>query len=670
MRSIVVVDSETDLIKPCPERPGAGPDKVPRLVCVSYAYQGGKGLLDVTEAEPFLRMLLGRDDVTLALHNAAFDMSVFFRAFPHLVTPIFRAYEDGKITCTKNRQKLLDLAEGTLDNQKRPRPDRVKGRAYSLEALMKRHFGKRLDKDTWRLKYWEMLQEYGSVHRMPEGAQAYALGDAVDTLDLCLRQGEGQVSPDEYKQACHDFWLYQVTARGIATDVPRLNRLADAVQQEIDRYASLLIEARLLRKEKGKYVRCVKNAQGMIEAAYAALGQEVPKTDPSDTYEDGQTQADTVACEKSGDPLLVLYARYLKLAGILTKDIASLAAYGSVHPSFNSLLETGRTSSGGNKKTAGYNTQNPARGLPKFLKGLQGGIRECFVARPGYVLIDSDYDGLELRTMAQACLWLVGQSSLAPLLNAGEDPHLEMAASMAGISYAEAKVLYRELQEYEAHRTQTCSSEAKHIGECRQNSKPANFGFPGGMAKPETFIDYCEKQGTPMTAELALHLLHIWRQVRPEFPSLYLPLHGRMVHEAQAQGLRGASIEAFISGRIRGGCSYTEANNNRFQALGADASKAAGWRLVRSCLDPSLASSLFGSYVVNYVHDQFHVETPDNASTLDDCAKEVQRIMQEEATRYLPDVPATTTPCASRCWSKKAKSVYDANGRLTVWEEA
>jgi hypothetical protein len=41
--------------------------------------------------------------------------------------------------------------------------------------------------------------------------------------------------------------------------------------------------------------------------------------------------------------------------------------------------------------------------------------------------------------------------------------------------------------------------------------------------------------------------------------------------------------------------------------------------------------------------------------------------MVEASHPWLPDVPATTTPCLATCFSKLAESYYDENKRLIPW---
>jgi hypothetical protein len=65
-------------------------------------------------------------------------------------------------------------------------------------------------------------------------------------------------------------------------------------------------------------------------------------------------------------------------------------------------------------------------------------VRECFVARPGWVYGFCDYSFIELCTLAQSCLEMFGHSTMAEAINAGLDPHLDMAATMLNIEYHEA----------------------------------------------------------------------------------------------------------------------------------------------------------------------------------------------------------------------------------------
>ena len=119
---------------------------------------------------------------------------------------------------------------------------------------------------------------------------------------------------------------------------------------------------------------------------------------------------------------------------------------------------------------------------------------------------------------------------------------------------------------------------------------------------------------------------------------------------------------------MRGKCRYTQACNSLFQGLGADATKAAGFLVSYACyVDQD--SPLFGCRLVNFVHDEFIVEVPEERGH--ECAMELARLMVEGAKPWLPDVPPKVSePMLMRYWSKKAKQVWKdgiKGGRLVPW---
>ena len=142
----------------------------------------------------------------------------------------------------------------------------------------------------------------------------------------------------------------------------------------------------------------------------------------------------------------------------------------------NPILETGRTSYDGVIQL-----------MPRA-----GGVRECIVARPGYVFSSEDYKAGEMVTHAQSCIWIVGASRLADALNHGLDAHLDGAAGIIGITYEEA--------------TRRKKAGDKQILGLRQAYKPANFGFPGRMGAAKLVIQQ-RKQGPDTPCERGPALL-------------------------------------------------------------------------------------------------------------------------------------------------------------------
>ncbi len=309
-----------------------------------------------------------------------------------------------------------------------------------------------------------------------------------------------------------------------------------------------------------------------------------------------------------------------------------------IHSDFEVLLETGRVSS---RKP---NITNPPRA---------GGIRECFIPRPGYVLIDADYNIIELRTFSQVCLWSVGHSKLAEALNKNYDPHLSLGAQVLGITYEEAIARKKD----------------KDVKDARQNSKPGNFGVPGGMGAAK-FRKYAkDSYNVEFTEEEAFNLREVWFEAWPEARDYFNWVTDRSKNEWYYDaefGDESCRLKQFVSNRYRGGCGYSESCNGYFQALASDIFKAAGFLVARACYDESRESSLFGCRIVNGIHDQFLVEAPEEIAYK--AAPEVGRLMCQAAEPFVPDVPATCDPCLANCWSKGAEAVYDDQKRLMIWE--
>jgi len=267
-------------------------------------------------------------------------------------------------------------------------------------------------------------------------------------------------------------------------------------------------------------------------------------------------------------------------------------------------------------------------------------VRECFVARPGHVLISCDYSAAELHTLAQVCLDLFGHSKLADMLNSGLDVHLAVGAQIAGIDYPEALALRK--------------AGDKEIGEMRQLAKAANFGFPGGCG-PTRFVDLAKGYGLDMSVADATELKRNWLDALPEIAEFF-------AYVARTEGDSGlCRVQHLRVARVRGQASYCAACNSYFQGLASDGAKSALWRVVRE----QHLGTLRGSYAVAFIHDEILLEAPE--ADAPEVALELQQIMVEAFNEFCPDVPTTAEPAIMRAWSKSAEPVFDAAGRLKVW---
>ncbi len=373
---------------------------------------------------------------------------------------------------------------------------------------------------------------------------------------------------------------------------------------------------------------------------------------------------------------------------------------------FNPVLETGRTSYDGVIQL-----------MPR-----EGGVRECIVARDGYVFSSEDYKAGELVTHAQSCIWIVGASRLAEALNSGLDAHLAGAASIVGISYEEAKA-----------RSKAGDKQIKNI---RQAFKPCNFGFPGRMGAgklvlqqrkggPDTTgpdgtvykgLRFCilmgvaqrcgeikvtewNKRPYPPTClkclECAKQLREQWLRQWPENAAYFdfvkrVDESGQPVVQHMSKRLRG-----FLHGQVdKNGEPINSGNsiaNGYFQALLADAAKNALMAITRECYDRTHVvrsftrhvsrweggpSPLLGSRPILFAHDEVVPEHPEPVAH--EAAHRVSEIMEETLRVACPDMdPAVEArPClmrrlfkgAEERWARGGDKPADASDRLVPWE--
>ena len=463
----------------------------PRMVCMTYCTEDGTtGLLGREDALATMHDLLDVPDMEFVAHHARFDFAVLCAADETLIPKVFRAYDEGRVRCTMVREKLLALARGELADEGDTGAKRnVK---FSLAACILRRFNIDLSDakvakggvQPWRLRFSEL--DGIPVDAWPEEARKYALDDAAYNLALFDAQNvelheqgaTGDRIPDEEYQTRAAFMLYLMSMRGVRTDPQRVNRLDAALRAEYGRINALVRAADVLRPkmQKGEMV-WTKNMSALRSRVIDAYGgeQNAPKTEkgaistarddllkPADPkvlkwIEDVEQQVMKAREENGAGPLsdeeaasltmelafaageehgytgsqvynwLVLHA-VAERSGVekLLKTYVPVLLQGTqfpVTPTFNELVASGRTSA------TQPNLQNPPR---------KGGIRECFVSRPGWVYGFCDYSFIELCTLAQSCLEMFGHSTMAEAINAGLDPHLDMAATMLGIEYEEA----------------------------------------------------------------------------------------------------------------------------------------------------------------------------------------------------------------------------------------
>lgn len=592
MPHAVAIDTETYLI-----RPG---EFAPKTVCVSLHNEKRSALVLADEGAAKVENLLRRGYTTVWA-NPGFDIATLCGTRPELFSLFVDALEAGRVWCVQLAQKLIDIADGCRQHQR-----------YNLAVLTKRFFDQEMDKDTWRLRYAEL--DGTPVTEWPEGAREYAEKDAEYTWKLYELQ-RGQVSIDQLAERVRfDVSLYWQSREGMAVSEDEVLRLQKKTLAKIAKLQPRLVRNGLLKntnKDAGKidlftgevsepsWGKDVKRIQGLVEATGHVL-----------LTEKGGTSINNEALLECADPLLDSFAEYAKLQSLRNKDLKFLlkgVEDGRIHTRYDSLLDTGRTSS------RGPNLQNLKR---------EPGVRECFVPSAGYVFLDADYSAAELHTLAQSCLNLLGKSKLAEALNAGLDPHIMMGGRMVGITDYETAKAHPNMKSF------------------RQAAKALNYGLPGGMG-PGGLAKYAKSMGIDLVANgfPAVRAIREWRKQWPEMVDLFEWVRGSLPYITLPVGQH----------RVRKTDFFTAGCNFLFQGSAADAAGLASWALFKECYVHT-ESPLFGCRPVLFVHDQFVIESPEDRAR--PALDRMVEVMRDEFNRITPDVPVGVEGEVKTWWSK------------------
>lgn len=657
---LVSQDTETFLI---------GPGLLaPPLVCVSESTDAQTSLWkwDDPELVPHLCDQFENHDISGS--NFVFDLAVEMRYDNRLIVPIFDALARGSIHCTQMREKLIDLEKGTYywDEDEE---GNFKRKSYSLDACCKRRLG--IGKyssggDKYRLAFHDFYR--APLSEMPDEAKIYACMDSAVNLRLHEDQDKEHVQSleDEAHQVRAHFGLHLASARGIRTDNDNVEELRSQCQKWIDELTPELREARLIRKNGKRnsqaavrrLIRRYTRAGLQESLKLTQTGERILIEDFENNWEAFIKEAekkgkwisvDAVSCFESGDPVLRRYGVHSKMSNLLSGAVKHLEAgtWLPIQTYFDPLKETGRTSS------SGPNIQNVRQGinLPHPYAWTKEGNerlklhpdpRECFVAREGYVLLACDYSGAENHTLAQCCKTMFGYSKMADALNTGKDLHGWVGATIVGV-------------DYETFMAKLAAKDPECVN-ARKSAKVANFGFPGGCGAAR-LVAAAKIFGVFIDEWQAQQLKRDWLIAWPEMVEYFDYVSQQETDDGWYQ------VDQLFSPRIRGKASFTAACNSYFQGLAADGAKAALFEITRRqwCCPES---ALYGTYVVNFVHDEFILEVP--YRQLEAAARELKQVMCERFNRYTPDVPVDASAEAGVHWKKEMAPVFglfNANGQ-------
>ena len=650
--------------------------------------------------------------------NVSFDWWVYYQAAgPAARRALIALVDRGRLHDAMYLEMLIRLAVGDDNAFFRP----------SLAKAALAYLDRTLSKDDDVRKGFDRFigQPLSSI---PPESITYAAQDAVATYDLTLvlREKAAAFATDpalverfglltEGIQVKAALALAQMTRNGLALDRPEITKRLEAGQAAVDEALTRLelfdpnIVKRYkrngpkhkagekLRTKTGQLQLSTEKFKAMVEAEALARDLKLPRTEKA-----GQLQLTAEVFsdypELLGVPAIKAWVDYHDHTKTL-QFLVSLKDKDVIHPSYDVLKRTGRTSS------YDINVQQMPR---------EAWFRALFLARPGHRLVTSDYAFIELRTLAAVIERDGKRSVLGEVIRQGVDPHAYTASIVRGVSLAEFMA--------------SKQLDPKHFKLDRQAAKALNFGIPGGL-RPRKLTAYA-KQNYGVTLDLA-KATELWDklvyQVYPELEGwLADTLHDRIGsslgvsparvkrffpppednpfcrpewsplarmmsgEETNREGVpwspfyvedvwvaleslsakaplalrkmirnREAGPELYdklfgqpavtLTGRVRKKVAYGEYRNTKFQGLAADGAKLALWEILKD----ELAEP--GHYrLVAFAHDEIVVEVPDDGpeSILADTERIVGRMVAGMSEAIQSDLPIAAEAVNGTCWIK------------------
>jgi DNA polymerase I len=705
-------DTETGLIRPAL--------LAPPMVCATWQRLGEEpGIEHVRDVRPRLEAWLTDPATTLLVgHFAAYDSTVICAQFPELIPAVFAAYRAGRITCTKKRQQLLDIAGGVFRGRVGE-----KGRwivhNYGLDDLSRRLLGRPMQKDGWRLSYAEFLDvpisqwperarevqaracdrrvelrlveseakaagtkaardsfddAYGDEIRnldaiigdVPEGVIRYPLDDAAATLGVFLAQ-EKHAEPylrDQFRQSYADFVLYLSSTWGLRTNAAGVEALrAELAEAHVELEAELQALG-MVREDGTRDMQVVKRA---MVAACKEYSLPLRRTD-GHTKKDaatGKTCAETVgdACEEHVSLDSDACEAVVLAAGEDESPFMAYAEFTAITKMLSNdvkMLEAG-TVYPVHTRYEIAETGRTTSSKPAIQNLNTGRIKnKKSTAQRLRKGVRQAFVPRPGKVFAQADypqleLYTLAQCCMTWL------GHSKLAEIINGgldphLAFAATAlgISYDEALK---------NKKRPDVDYMRQIGKVFNFGKPGGLGDAKLILFARKTYGVELTPEQVKNYTAQWHATLPEMRQYFARINAMFGDDVER-----ASIETLFTERWRGGATYCACCNNGFQALGVDCAKAA-LCLVAEAEYVDTASPLFGSRTVAFVHDEIIAETDDGPGA-HDAAFELARLMVQGANRYLPDVPMRLErfePTLMRAWSKDAKQLFDDAGRLVPW---
>jgi DNA polymerase I-like protein with 3'-5' exonuclease and polymerase domains len=645
---ILGVDTETEyIIKGDPIKPVIAQicDKDRQIVHVVY-YTYWK--------EYFHALYLNNPDAKWVFHNAPFDIHVM--GDPRTtITWMLDLLENGRVVDTMIRFKLHELLRGKFNGTAKL--------DYAAKVLLQITVEKRED-----IRFtFKQFNADGTPWVPTWDHIRYAAIDAIVTCQL--HDFMPDAYPTEDVALLGDIVLNDISNTGMLVD--------HAVREELLEKHEVEAKSLLQRldhnhwqpgdgssKELQKRLAFYEDYYGVTLPRTKGTKAKKEFTDKDGVFHKatkgspGQIQTTDEAIEAFPDvcPFIINYKRYQKLTKVINtylkdnpKDelgnemFTRIGTDGRVHPFFNGMVKTGRTS------CSGPNIQNVPR---------DGGIRTIYKAKPGYVLFACDYSQAELAALAQNCYTRYGHSRMMELINEGYDLHMWLGEKI----FLWEGNSQEDWENLPSKKDDDPDFHGKKF--YRQLSKALNFGKPGGLAA-KTFLTYARGYGVELTLEKAEELLAFWVKSFPEMEEHLQPTgdgNGTVLDKSTGEYETFAAYRGVtITGRIRSKCGYCAACNYSFQGLVADGIKWAMWFLW-----------LDGFRMVNMIHDEVIFELREDDPEIHQKIARIKQVMLHGMRLVLPDMTGLAADGAlMRSWRKEAEElIHPVYNHTLIWEDA
>ncbi len=716
----IAFDTETELF-----RPGVG---APPLVCVTFKGSQGAGLLHHTDARPALAAWF-RSSERIVGQFIAYDNAVICQAFPDLIPLVFDAYDADRVTDTKLRAQMIDIAQGQYRGKLAADGEWI-AHNYGLEDLARRYLKVQLQKDGWRMRYgafrdvplsgWvarakeiqadsrARLAEFAATGRTeaslskdgkkwikelqaivsdaPDQVLKYPVDDAIQTDAVYQVQETAPADflVDQFRQARADFALHLSSTWGLRTSKEGVDRLRAATDAALSKCTAKLQASGLVREDGTRDTK--KAIARMLEVCgWERMEGVVPPFPLPKGWQPvvspgwktcGGVRKDSTPEDRGHFYYAPDNDDTIPLRLTATKEVCLDAD--ACEACDDELLGAYADFTGLGK------TRN--NDVAMLEKGITQPVHTRYGLAASGRTTSSNPPIQNLRKFPGIRECFVPRAG--KVFIQGDYPQLELY-TLAQCCYTWlghstlGDMLKRGIDPHTSFaaklagisyeegliRSKAKTPEGKHFKDyLRQIGKVFNFGKPGGLgpAKLVTLAATDAYGNVTITEEQAKEYGKLWLETLPEMKEYFARVNASIKNAKKL-----ATVVLPGTGFVRGGAMYCAACNTGFQGLGAACAKNAMWQVAREqYARPS--SVLYGTRTAWFVHDEIAAEADE--STCHESAHELVRIMRVAANEFLPDVPYTAekladVPTVMRMWSKDATQVF-VNGRLVPWEAA